>query len=604
RFPRGSTLTDTDGYYMLAGVHRPPKPDPDSEETICLSGEGGLIASARGFQSEHEYPDEGGITNFKLEKGARVTGRIVDAAGKPVAGASVSASHASPSPPDVQTTGGDGRFMVEDLAGGAVSLLVVRADGSGQLELEFDTPAIGELVDLGDIALAAAGAIAGRVLSAEGNPAPGVTVVLNGSEADRLRLRPGASPETESPEHRVRTDDLGRFAFPGLAPGSFTLVAYGEREETSRAVPLAAGANAEVELRLPPVLRFRVLVVDEAGVPQAGVQIDGSHGGNDRGNGGSSYRDTTDADGVAHFICGTRRPFVEIRSGPPGWRFLRPPPIPVPPGASEVRIVVVAARPTSGVVVDESGAPVGHAEVAAWRGEDLLGSGFSEANGEFSILLAEGLLVELRLTGEVFVPEDHHRETQLLLGSLGGVRPGDTGLRISARRPPRDTRLALRFVGPGNVPAPGCRIQLRGPGIDEDRTLGPDGCVQFEAMPRVPLRLTVFPPDDSGLCWWAGRVTPTGEEQTIALSRELRFTGKAVRSDGKPAGSVKVEVRAGGRVCDWTYAEDDGTFVLSIPEGTQGPFTLFAWGENSDWVGSVEVGKAGEPVKIELTLEK
>lgn len=187
RFPRESTLTDADGRYSLSGVHRPRKQDPESTETECLSGEGGLVAEAKGFRPDHEYPDEDGITDFALEPAARVEGRVVDPGGNPVGGASVAAARDQVSPDDYRSTGADGRFTIDGMEAATVYLLLVNADGFGLVALEFDAPAEGESRDLGDIRLALACTVAGRVVSSTGEPVADVRVTLQGSPDDRGR---------------------------------------------------------------------------------------------------------------------------------------------------------------------------------------------------------------------------------------------------------------------------------------------------------------------------------------------------------------------------------------------------------------------------------
>lgn len=600
RFPRESTLTDADGRYSLSGVHPPRKQDPDSEETVCLSGEGGLVAEARGLRPEHHYPDEDGITDFALEPAARVEGRVVDPGGNPVGGASVAAARDQLSPDDYRTTGADGRFSIDGLYAATVYLLLVNADGFGLVALEFDAPAEGESRDLGDLRLALPCTLAGRVVSATGEPVADVRVELEGSPDDRCRLRPGEPSESE-PEEGAVTDNSGRFSFPGLAPGEFTVRADGDCDSAKATIRVAEGTRADIELRLPAVIRFRAVVVDETGAPQAGVTVEAEYGGNARGYGGSGRRGLTDAAGGVSFTVGTKRPNVRVHSGPAGWEFVAPGAVPVPVDATEVRIVVKPGLRTGGIVVDEAGKPVGHAQVEAWRDEESVASVFCNEAGEFSFLATDGPPVDLFLTGEVYLPDEYRRETQLLQGELRGARPGDTRLRIPAVRPPRDTTLDLRIVGPGKVPAGGCTVRLRGPQVDEDRELGADGCARFTEMPRVELHLTVFPADDSGLCWWAGRVTPAGREFLVELARELRFTGKVVENGGPPSDTFKVEIRSGDCVLDWTRTEDEGSFVLSIPEGSAGPFTLVAWDDNSDLTGRVENVKAGDsPVTVPL----
>lgn len=90
------------------------------------------------------------------------------------------------------------------------------------------------------------GSLFGTVVSPEGDPLPGVTVTLSG----------GGAPQTQT------SDGLGRFRFPGLAPGAYQVAAdldgYSPVEVNELAI--GVGRNTEIQVTLSPAIRETVTV--------------------------------------------------------------------------------------------------------------------------------------------------------------------------------------------------------------------------------------------------------------------------------------------------------------------------------------------------------
>lgn len=106
-----------------------------------------------------------------------------------------------------------------------------------------------------DLHLGTAGTIAGRVLTAAGEPAQGAQI--------RARLPSGGEIEELEP---AKTGEDGSFAIGGLEPGTYALGAFhGLHQGAEVEVDVEAGKQSQVELRLAPATLVRVVVRDAQG---------------------------------------------------------------------------------------------------------------------------------------------------------------------------------------------------------------------------------------------------------------------------------------------------------------------------------------------------
>lgn len=148
--------------------------------------------------------------------GGQITGRVIDrTTGKPVP--SVSLFVLSPAgfvPP--ARTNAEGNFRIEGLAPGRYGLLVDPGSGYRSADRLVVLQEGESVADL-EIAAFPAASIRGVVWRSRGRPAQGVQIWALAVAAAEMHLpyRAGAG----------RTDDLGRFAIRGLAPGRYAIVA-------------------------------------------------------------------------------------------------------------------------------------------------------------------------------------------------------------------------------------------------------------------------------------------------------------------------------------------------------------------------------------------
>jgi hypothetical protein len=171
---------------------------------------------------------------------ARIDGRVLDEASRPVAGAEVTLAdggdHRAGPPAGARraTTDRDGRFALPSPRGGGALLL---AHGRGHLP---DVQLVSRRTRHVVLRLARAGALRGQVTDAGGTPRRGVEVVASSRQA--LDASSAVSGED------------GRFALEGLRPSRW------------RVTLAAGGAGLELEV-LPGEVAHGVLTVDSAVAP-------------------------------------------------------------------------------------------------------------------------------------------------------------------------------------------------------------------------------------------------------------------------------------------------------------------------------------------------
>ncbi len=217
------------------------------------------------------------LEDLALDRGPTVSGRCVDGAGLPLAGAQVLLLEpgAPGGPPSARPPGaaegprtyaegradGDGRFTLP-LPSESPGEVLARHPRAGSVRRDVPTRAedAGDL-DLGDLALAGEGVLAGWVRHPDGTPAAGyeVAALLADWSAARLSLAE-AEARARAQEGRAgqgrlfartRTGVDGAFEFAGLQPGTYALFHPGARVGRTEPWPLAPTGRTDLELRAP-----------------------------------------------------------------------------------------------------------------------------------------------------------------------------------------------------------------------------------------------------------------------------------------------------------------------------------------------------------------
>jgi protocatechuate 3,4-dioxygenase beta subunit len=224
-------------------------------------------------------------------------GRVVDAAGRPVAGARVellrsddiflqydgrgresrrellSAGEAESGPRFHAISGADGRFRLAGLPADAWFVLRVLDNGFTVLaQRSIASPVAGGQFALGTLRLPRVPTVHGRVVDSRGRPLAGAQVwalsagdlEIKGRSTNLQVLGGGEAPV-------ALTGPDGRFAIPRFEPG--ILEVCGKGLAPARVIPLAPGPNRIVLTAPPPPRRLSGRVVDGQGLPVALAEI-------------------------------------------------------------------------------------------------------------------------------------------------------------------------------------------------------------------------------------------------------------------------------------------------------------------------------------------
>lgn len=208
-----------------------------------------------GFESPGDIERDMGEEPFELEAPAtsRCAGSIVDASGKPVAGARVVAFDSIV----VARTGADGRFDVT-LPSSFVESLSVRADGCLRASVPSGT-------DDPRVEVSRALCVSGTVRRADGTPLPNLRVTVR---------RPDSAAEYPPWDGSSSTDHDGRFVVPDLPAGSYEVSVVDPVHQTiaGRRVAAAAG-GPNVEVTIGTAVRVVIHVNDAGGQPLAAAEV-------------------------------------------------------------------------------------------------------------------------------------------------------------------------------------------------------------------------------------------------------------------------------------------------------------------------------------------
>lgn len=210
------TVTDAEGLFDLASASA-------TTYRVDVTGPRGLgLAVAQSVASEAEL-------ELVLHETASVSGRVL-ADGRPVRRFQLRPSGLSVLGPYVSDD--DGRFVLEDVRPGDLTVSVLAPEGVASRSLRLDDGDLAEITfDLEPWAV-----VHGRVIDAQGSPVGGASVDVS-SEAGRAEGSDGA----------VTTDAEGRFTIEGLGPGAtVVIVTKGDRTGRTEGLTLEPGDDVDV----------------------------------------------------------------------------------------------------------------------------------------------------------------------------------------------------------------------------------------------------------------------------------------------------------------------------------------------------------------------
>jgi|CXWL01.1.fsa_nt_gi protocatechuate 3,4-dioxygenase beta subunit len=392
------------------------------------------------------------VTAFRI-----ATGRVVDTAGEPVAGAAAaltrvdeaprffgSDSLGQPGSAARRESDGAGRFRIPGLEPGRYDLRV-RAPGFAPVTVRGLTiPARGGEVDLGTVHLGAAVVLRGRVVDAEDEP-------VADAEITHLQNQIGFFERLDELSNRTSSAADGSFEIADLTPGATVVLTVSHPGFVRQDVP-GVRVPREGELVIPLVAagRVRGRVIDGEGRGVEGAQVGTAEA---RWDGG-----TTDPAG-AFLLEGVPPGTVQLVATAPG--FLDPPgkTLEIGPGEelSDVVFQVDRGAVVSGRVVGADGAPIEEAYVF-----------LRDSGGDGSEYAQTGADGRYRIEG---VQPGDRRFTARAEGLLPQVK----SLTVRASENPLDFRLDRGLEIRGRVVGP------EGQAVDQGEvtaTEDPDGLVQ------------------------------------------------------------------------------------------------------------------------------
>ncbi|MGA0058420.1 MAG: MSCRAMM family protein, partial [Planctomycetota bacterium] len=321
--------TDENGYFLVSGVEGPKV---------------SLIARAAGHAQktlgEIELGD--GSVLFRLDRLGRITGSLLDTEGQPIAGSRISLSGRAV---EAVTTDAEGRFEIQDVAPGSVSL---SAEGKGHVPVEGYTVHVVAGATVGNVTLRAeTGAVlVATVVDAKGQPVSGAEVRVTAAEEQggmidlgggggRIRRARAISIGLDAGEggspmrfldggsllRKERTGPDGVARIAGLPTGSVRVSAEGKTDAPSRAVDLQIPRRGTVDtiLSLRPAGLVLVRVVDATGQPAESVRFTLRGPENVPDAGQSPHRGRTDPNGeatVAQLLEGSYSVVLELDAKP------------------------------------------------------------------------------------------------------------------------------------------------------------------------------------------------------------------------------------------------------------------------------------------------
>lgn len=524
-----------------------------------------------------------------LSKCQSVVGRVVDVGGAPISGAFVSAiaefdlgvlgaadAHSA-------TTAADGTFKIDGLRPDLMHSYVVQASGFGRDVFDpWPNPDGDGRRTVGDLVLEKGVSIEGRVVAADGRPAADIAVRLDGSFAEATKRartggRPGVSDYGRTEERR--TDDLGRFRFPDLSSGEYTLtVGQIDGLPVKRNVTWKRGETPEfVEIRFENEAPLQVIVIDDADQPVAGLPVSVTVDG--RG----SQEKRTGADGGASFSgVDPGRTFhlsLELAGRPylgQAYREMK---------RTDDRVTVRLERAAviSGRVEKEDGTgAAGYIVTAQFDGEET--GATSDHDGKFRVNARTGKTAQIRCDGERVNSSFDIEHSTMRGGPVEVVAPRDH-VRLIVRELTADKTLTIVVRDAEGRPSANAQIFLSVAGVAPPTyEADAEGVAVLRGLIATELRLSAAAKvRKEGVGVARARVVPNGQTITMTLPATVKSIGSVILSNGQPAVGARVEVQE----ADGGFAAiADKNGVAEISTAGDGPFRVEVSWKGSD--GAIE----------------
>lgn len=501
-------IGDESGRFALPGL-------PDRSELIWL-------ASGQGHPPKRVVSMPNRLKRIVLAEGAAVTGRLVDAGGRPLAGASAQVetwvSSEAPIPLIVKAeTDARGRFVANAVPPGKAMLVAVNS-GWASFHQSIEVPAEG--LNVGNLALSRGDSLAVRVMNDAGDPIAGAEIRPDLGEA-----------ATTGPD--------GSAILNHLAERTVRVVATAQGHlQADKLVEVPAGGPLELQLQRAFAVTGRFVGADGEPLAEAAVKM----------TRGRSYDSAPlEPDGSFSLALRPAQEYTLTFTSPQSASLE----ISVPEGGpGEERDLGELNAPATAAVVGRlvdgaTGDPVpgarvwcprpsGQGPLVAWMSRDLLETS-SGADGTFRLQGVPPGQVTLRIEASGFARTRHGAGVP----SEGSADLGDIPLS-------RGTVL-LVTAGPSGKGATAA-VDPGAEGLPFDRLTAPilEGVGRVEQVPAGPARVSVMR-NASILCETPVQVPPAAGELLVECSAEGMRVRGAVTLGGRPAeaGTLMWQTEAG-----------------------------------------------------------
>jgi protocatechuate 3,4-dioxygenase beta subunit/peroxiredoxin len=486
--------------------------------------------------------------SIAVPKPGSLTGRVVSASAKPVAGCQVWLAVPSnlqprqPQPSMVRAsvvTGADGRFTAAPLFPAAYELRVVppvsAQDKWAPALVTNQAVGAGETKDLGDIVLTAGGTLSGYVKDAKG-----------GKPLADARVSVTATGARSSVGHLyVKTDADGHYEFR-LPAGTYLMYAnvsgYASPQEPGQktAFSVETGGRTESTFELRPVFAVKGRLLLPDGSPAANCTISGVSASNPR-----LYAQT---DGSGRFTLERVTPGeqVDLSASDPehGARLATSFTVSEDKAEATFTMEKAATCLVTGRVVDDDGKPVPGMQVGIYESAGSTSyqaaAGSTDAQGRFSVKMLQG------------------GQGSIMLGEGGAYITDDLKLQLDSEHvdrgdlvaPRLDQQVAGVVVDIDGEPVANAHVYARaakGRGGASGRS-GSDGKFRLEKLPRGDIEVEAFTeePDTNILRNQVRQQVPAGTmDVRLVMGIKQKGDVRAAPKAGEPAPELVVEEGAG-----------------------------------------------------------
>ncbi len=531
------------------------------------------------------YRTKGGV-DVELVAGAAVTGRIVDGASRPIAGATIELKAAPAArgegrtmmfggdddahdPPTVTATDHDGRFRLPGLAAGRYDVFVTRSGFARRTIGGVDVAETG--TDLADVSLAPGVRLEGWVRNPAGEPVEGAQVLLASAARGGAMALPGMLDAGQPPDAVTGPD--GWFAIDGLARGEHAELTVRRTGYVRQAVPSLEVPPAEpLAVVLRPASIVAGTVTDADGKPVAAADVSMAVT-KKMGTGQMSFAfrsiEGATADALGRFRYeGVEPGRVSLTARAPGLQEARLEAVEVPEG-QDVTDLALALKPGAWLV-GQVLAPDGRSAIGARVGRVKDGemgrfdpsAAETDADGWYRV---DGLA-----PGELSIEATHSDYPRVAKDVT--LRAGENRLDLAFSG---GVRVSGRVVDPGGAPLAGATVSLRDPGAfwggGSETVSGADGSFTIGGVREGTY--DVWAARDG---YGSSRGTPRVEVKgpvdgvVVRLARAGRIAGRVTGLE--PADFARVQIgtdRSGAPAFNAAPVDHTGRFVLDgVEPGT------------------------------------